>query len=115
MKKQVAVFFLVLTLAFPCYAANKLKYKTVDGEIVAMGAMPNLSAGLGEAVVTVEDAIPSTLSEYTFNGSGLVKKPQAVINAEVQAKKDKKTNAYEKVKSKLSLTDEEMAIMGFLK
>ena len=80
MKKLFAIF-LVLTLAFPCYAANRLKYKIADGEVVTMGAMPQLEAGAGERVVSVDFEIPKNpLFWFTFDGEKLVKKAQPVID-----------------------------------
>lgn len=78
--KHLVVFFLIIFSAFPAYAANQLKYTTADGEIVAMGSMPEMAAGHGEAVVTVTDEIPSNIAHYTFNGTELVKKDQSVID-----------------------------------
>jgi hypothetical protein len=111
--KCLAFLTLVFIVATPVYAANKIKYKTATGEIVCMGAMPGLTAGADETVRSTEAAIPNNLSEYTFNGSELVKKTPEVIDAEKKAKKDKRNGAYDKTKQKLALTDEEMNLMGF--
>ena len=81
--KSLAVFFLVLTLAFPCFAANRLKYKIADGEVMTMGSMPELSSGAGERVVSVDFEIPKQpLSHFTFDGEKLVKKAQPIIDKE---------------------------------
>ena len=81
--KQLGIFILIILVAFPCFAANRLKYKIADGEVVAMGAMPDLTASAGERVVTVDFEIPKdSLSNFTFDGASLIKKPQPVIDAE---------------------------------
>jgi hypothetical protein len=56
----------------------KLKYDLNTGEVLCMGAMPNLS---GDGVVDVSFDIPSdSLGYYTFNGTALVRKDQGVID-----------------------------------
>ena len=56
----------------------KLKYDLNTGEVLCMGAMPNLS---GDGVVDVSFDIPSdSLGYYTFNGTALVRKDQSVID-----------------------------------
>ena len=81
--KYFIIGALVLTFAFPCFAANRLKYKIADGEVVTMGALPELEAGAGERVVSVDFEVPKLpLSYFTFDGEKLVKKSQPVIDAE---------------------------------
>ena len=81
--KQLGIFILIILVAFPCFAANRLKYKIADGELVSMGAMPDLQAGAGDRVVSVDFEIPSTpLNHFTFDGEKLIKKAQPVIDKE---------------------------------
>ena len=88
--KHLAIFFLIISFSTPCFAANRLKYKIADGEVLTMGAMPDLKAGAGERVVTVDFDIPkNSLSHYTFDGEKLVKKPQTSIDKEEAVQKFK--------------------------
>ena len=58
----------------------KIKYRTSDGEIIAMGEMPNLQPGAGEAVVDFNGEIPDKLVHNKFNGTSIEKKPQSEID-----------------------------------
>lgn len=80
MKKTIC-FIVALLLTFPCFAANRLKYTIADGEVLCMGAMPDLQAGAGERVVQVDFEIPEEpLTYFTFDGAELVRKDQTVID-----------------------------------
>lgn len=56
----------------------KIQYNLNDGEVIQMGDLPELS---GDGVVDVSFAIPSEpLTYFTFDGTGLVRKSQQVID-----------------------------------
>lgn len=74
-------FFLVIGISGAALAANKLKYKIADGDVVCIGSMKTLEASAGERVVSVDFGIPSEpVTHYTFDGEKLVRKPQPVID-----------------------------------
>lgn len=55
----------------------KVKYRIADGEINAMGFMPDLQAGPGEAVADVEAAIPEQVDYFKFVDGAIAEKSQA--------------------------------------
>jgi len=91
--KHLAIFLLIIFLASPVFAANTVKYNEATGEILAMGAMPNLEAGLGEAVATVDAETPANISHYTFNGTTLVQKSAEAI-AQIEAERNFNTKIF---------------------
>lgn len=58
----------------------KLKYKIENGEILAVGSMPNLTPGDGELVIDYFGPIPSPLAHHLYSGGVIVKKTAEEIN-----------------------------------
>src|SRR4030067_132878 len=88
MKHGIFLIVMILILSGTAFAKSNLKYKIADGEIVCIGKLPDLTAGAGERVVSVDFDVPDKpLSHFTFDGDKLIKKAQPVIDRE-EAKKN---------------------------
>jgi len=84
----------------------KIKFKTNDGEIIAMGSMPNLSAGPGEKVIDSNAKIPPILRHWKIVNDQLVEKTQQEKDdADAKIKKIKKSE-YDSVYSGLNSSDQ---------
>lgn len=87
----------------------KIKYKTATGEVICMGPMPGLTAGQGETVSAVSVDIPSeTLENYSFNGTTLIRKQQADIDADLIQKIDARKNRKRALLTKLGLVKQDI-------
>lgn len=92
----------------------KIKYNKITKDLVAMGNMPNLSVDADEAIIELDVAIPSDISEYKVENGNLLEKTAK----EKKDKKDKKDsekvnkrNEKLAVLAKLKITEEELNIL----
>ena len=71
-------FLLLFLVIIPIAFAHQVKYRNSDGAILAMAASSDMQAGPGETVVEVNQAIPSDLSMYKWDGEFREKNAQEI-------------------------------------